>query len=74
MAGSQIRRGMCWAWWACWTPMLANVTYSLTFGSHDSTVLARSLIADVALPILLLVHVPVFFGPSRARRNNGSPA
>jgi len=51
-----------WAWWACWTPMLANITYSLTFGRHDSTVLARSLVADIGLPILLLVHIPFFFG------------
>lgn len=51
-----------WAWWACWVPMLANVTYSLTFGRHDPTILARSLVADFALPLLLLVHVPAFFG------------
>ena len=56
------RRGMRWAWWSCWAVMLANLAYSLTFGRHDSTILARSLIADIALPVLLLVHIPVFFG------------
>jgi hypothetical protein len=56
------RRGMRWAWWSCWAIMLANLAYSLTFGRHDSTILARSLIADIALPALLLVHIPVFFG------------
>jgi hypothetical protein len=58
-----------WAWWACWAVMLANITYSLTFGRHDTTVLYRSLIADIALPILLLVHIPTFFG--RQARNRG---
>jgi len=42
--------------------MLANITYSLTLGRHDSSVLVRSLIADIGLPLLLLVHIPVFFG------------
>lgn len=54
-----------WAWWACWAVMLANVAYSLTFGRHDPTILSRSLIADIALPVLLLVHIPAFFGRSR---------
>ncbi len=52
---------MRWAWWACWAVMLANLTYSLTFGRYDSTILARSLISDIGLPLLLLVHVPAFF-------------
>ena len=59
------RRRMRWAWWACWIPMLANITYSLTFGRYDSTTLVYSLVADIALPLLLLVHIPAFFG-SRA--------
>lgn len=58
------RRRARWAWWACWVPMLANITYSLTFGRYDSTVLAYSLVADIALPVLLLIHVPAFFGRS----------
>ncbi len=56
------RRRARWAWWACWVPMLANITYSLTFGLHDSKILTYSLIADIALPVLLLAHVPAFFG------------
>jgi len=45
--------------------MLANVTYSLTFGRHDTPTLYRSLVADILLPILLLVHIPAFFGRQR---------
>ena len=56
------RKRMRWAWWACWAVMLANLTYSLTFGRHDPTILARSLIGDIGLPLLLLVHAPAFFG------------
>jgi len=56
------RRRQRWAWWACWAVMLATTTYSLTFGRHDATILYRSLIADIALPLLLLMHIPAFFG------------
>jgi hypothetical protein len=56
------RRRQRWAWWACWVVMLANITYSLTFGRHDRTILYRSLVADILLPILLLLHIPAFFG------------
>jgi hypothetical protein len=51
-----------WAWWACWVPMLANLTYTLTFAHYSSTTLVYSLVADIALPVLLLLHVPAFFG------------
>lgn len=67
------RCGRRWAWWSCWAVMLANVTYSLTFGRHDSTILARSLIADIALPVLLLVYMPVFFR-AKARVTGGLTA
>lgn len=53
-----------WAWWACWIPMLANITYTLTIAHYSTTTLVYSLIADVALPVLLLVHIPAFFGRS----------
>jgi hypothetical protein len=56
------RRRARWAWWACWVPMLANLTYTFTFGSSGGTTLVYSLIADVALPLLLLLHIPAFFG------------
>ena len=54
------RRRQRWAWWACWAVMLANLTYWLTFGAHDPVILARSLVADIALPVLL-VTAPTFF-------------
>ncbi len=56
------RRRARWAWWACWAVMLANIAYTLTFGAHDQTIFTRSLIALIALPILLLVQIPTFFG------------
>ena len=50
-----------WAWWACWAVMLANVAYTLTFGRHDRTLLSRSLVADIVLPVLLVIYAPAFF-------------
>ncbi len=61
------RRRARWAWWACWIPMIANVTYSLTFAHLSSSTLIYSLIADIALPVLLLLHIPAFFGRSAQR-------
>ena len=58
------RRRARWAWWACWVPMLANLTYTFTIGHYGTTTLAYSLIADVALPVLLLLYIPAFFGKS----------
>lgn len=55
------RRRQRWAWWAAWLPMIANLGYTFTFGTHDHTILTRSLIADIALPVLLLAHIPAFF-------------
>ncbi len=54
-----------WAWWACWVPVLANMTYTFTIGHYGTTTLVYSLIADVALPVLLLLHIPAFFGTAR---------
>ncbi len=56
-----------WAWWACWILMTANLGYTFTFGIHDPTIFSRSLIADVALVLLLLAHIPAFFNRSRTR-------
>jgi len=56
------RRGERWAWWASWAVLLADVVYTLTFGRYDSTILQRSVVVDVVLPILLLVQIPRFFG------------
>lgn len=56
------RRRAVWAWWACWLPLIANIAYTLTFGRYDPAILRTSLIADIALPVLLLVQAPAFFG------------
>ncbi len=58
------RKRARWAWWACWIPMLANLTYTFTFAHFSTSTLVYSLIADIALPVLLLLHVPAFFGKS----------
>jgi len=58
------RRRARWSWWACWVPMLANLTYTLTIAHYRTTTLVYSLIADVALPVLLLLHAPPFFRAS----------
>ncbi len=63
------RRRRWWAWWAAWVPMIANLGYTLTLGVHDPTILGRSLIADIALPVLLLAHLPAFLH----RRDHGTP-
>lgn len=63
------RQRQRWAWWAAWLPMLANLGYTLTFGAHDHAILARSLVTDIALPVLLLAFIPVFFSrPGQARQ------
>jgi len=59
------RRRARWAWWACWVPMLANLIYTLTLAHYSPTTLTYSLIADVILPVVLLLHIPAFFGVSR---------
>ncbi len=59
------RQRQRWAWWAAWLPVIANLGYTFTFGVHDQAILARSLIADIALPVLLLAHIPAFFSPPR---------
>ncbi|GHO82034.1 hypothetical protein [Dictyobacter formicarum] len=61
------RRRARWAWWACWVPMLANFTYTFAIAHYSTTTLTYSLIADIALPVLLLLHVPAFFGKSARR-------
>lgn len=61
------RRRARWAWWACWVPMLANLTYTFAIAHYSTTTLVYSLIANVTLPVLLLLHVPAFFGTSTRR-------
>ena len=57
-----LRRRQIWAWWTAWAMMIANLGYTFTFGRHDSAILGRSLIADVAVPVFLLLCVPAIFG------------
>lgn len=61
------RKRARWSWWACWIPMIANLVYTFTFGSYSSTTLIYSLITDVALPVLLFIHAPAFFGKRKPR-------
>lgn len=56
------RRRARWAWWACWVPMLANLAYTFAIAQYGQTTLIYSLVADIALPVLLLLHISAFFG------------
>lgn len=56
-----LRRRQVWAWWACWAVMVANIGYMATIGAHDSTILERSLIAVIAVPVLLAACAPAVF-------------
>jgi hypothetical protein len=56
-----LRRRRPWAWWACWAVMVANLGYTFTLARHDSAILARSLIAVVAVPVLLALCAPAVF-------------
>lgn len=67
-------RRQLWVWWAAWTPMIANLGYTLTFGLHDHAILTRSLIVDIALPVLLLAHIPLFFSARQVRRSDVASA
>lgn len=53
-----LRQGHWWAWWLAWAVLVADLGYTLTFGQHDATVFSRALIADIALPVLLLALLP----------------
>jgi hypothetical protein len=63
------RRGQRWAWCAAWIVMIADLGYTFTFGAHDHAILVRSLAVDIALAVLLLVHVPAFFGRHRTAQD-----
>jgi len=59
------RRGERWAWFACWVVLIADLGYTFTLGRYDSALLRNSLIADLALPILLPLQAPRFFRKSQ---------
>jgi hypothetical protein len=65
------RRRQRWAWWAAWIPLIADLGYTFTFGIHDHQILVRALAADIALPVLLLAHIPVFFAGQRTPAAQG---
>jgi hypothetical protein len=68
-----LRRKQPWAWWTCWAIMIANLGYTLTIARHDSAILSRSQIADIAVVILLLLCAPaVFTRPARPTPLAGS--
>lgn len=60
------RRRQAWAWWACWAVMIANVGYAVTIAHYDPTLLHRSLIGAIALPLVLVVFAPSFWRATRA--------
>jgi hypothetical protein len=68
-----LRPGRAWAWLASWAVMIANVGYTATFGACDSTILGRSLAADIAVPVFLLMCAPAVFD-RRAAVGSGTPS
>jgi hypothetical protein len=61
-----LRRRRPWAWWTCWAIMIANIGYTVTFGVHDSAILTRALVSDIAVPVLLLLGAPAVFRRPRS--------
>jgi hypothetical protein len=61
-----LRRKQRWAWWTCWAIMVANFGYTRTIARHDPTTMSRSLIADIAVPVLLLLCAPAVFARQAA--------
>jgi hypothetical protein len=62
-----LRQGHRWAWWACWAVMIADLGYTLTLARHDSAILSRSLVAVIAVPVLLALCAPAVFRNSSRR-------
>lgn len=56
-----LRQRQRWAWFACWTILIADITYAATFGVHDPTILRESLIGAIGMPALLLALTPSVF-------------
>ena len=56
-----LRQRQRWAWFACWTILIADVTYAATFGAHDPAILRESLIGAIGMPALLLALAPSVF-------------
>lgn len=62
-----LRRRRPWAWWSSWAVMIANLGYVFTIARHDPHVLPRSLVAVVAVPVLLLLCAPATLAGSRPK-------
>jgi hypothetical protein len=60
-----LRQRQRWAWFACWTILVADVAYAATFGAHDPTILRQALIGAIGMPALLLVLAPSVFRSHR---------
>jgi hypothetical protein len=60
-----LRRRQQWAWFACWTILLADIAYAGTFGAHDPTLLRQALIGAIGMPVLLLAFAPCVFHSRR---------
>lgn len=56
-----LRQRQRWAWFACWTILIADITYAATFGVHDPAILRESLIGAIGMPALLLALTPSVF-------------
>jgi len=55
-----LRRGELWAWCTCWVLLIAYVGYTVTTAQDGSTSFAYSLVADMGLPVLLVVQLSRF--------------
>lgn len=56
-----VRLKRIWGWWACWAVLVATFGYTFTLARHDPVILSRSLVADIAVPLLLLACAPAVF-------------
>jgi hypothetical protein len=61
------RRRQTWAWWACWAVMIANIGYAVTIAHYDPTLLRRSLIGVITLPLVLAMFAPSFWRIARSK-------
>lgn len=61
-----LRRKQVWAWWVCWAVMIANVGYAVTIAHYDPTLLRRSLIGIIAIPVALVVFAPPLWRITRS--------
>ena len=67
-----VRRRQLWTWWSCWAVMIADVGYTVTFGRHDPTILARSLVAVIAVPVFLALCAPLVLRHTASSSLDGS--